>query len=70
MISSKYVAVLNFLIFFKKSHFYVFVESIKNQIKIIKINNILLDSLLFTHPLNNLFLCLGRFIIIIIKLKW
>ena len=28
----------------KKIYFYTFVESIKNQIQIIKINNILLDS--------------------------
>ena len=52
----------------KKIHFYVFSESIKNQIQIIKINYILLDSLIDTntHSLNKLFLCLGRFIIIII----
>ena len=62
---------LLFLIFkfCKEIHFYAFVESIKNQIQIIKINDISLDSVLFTHHLNNLFLFLGRFIIIIIKLK-
>ena len=39
----------------KKIHFYVFVESIKNQIQIIKINDISLD-LPIGHLLNNLFL--------------
>ena len=45
----------------KKIHFYTFVESIKNQIQIIKINDILLDS-----PIGTIFVFWKIYCIIII----
>ena len=43
-----------FLNFFKQIHFYTFVESIKNQIQIIKINYISLDYGSIYSSFNNI----------------
>ena len=73
MISLKYADVLNFL---RKSTFTYLLNQSKIKYKLLKlmISHLIHPLILFTHPLTNLFLCLGRFsiiiiIIIIIKLK-